>query len=163
LRERVCAASYNVKHNGVNLNQLLLEVGLLYTRWDVEEVGYSLKVSVAVRWRDGLCHFVMAVDGCRYDVVALRFVVRCHIVGELRDRSFEGVSSNIKEGDVILAGIDFGEVMYEKKATSLQPYIIPMLIIRQGIEGPLIQIAKPQRSHPPIHAFNLPSHLHDSL
>ena len=46
---------------------------------------------------------------------------------------------------------------------SLQPYILPMLIIRHLIESPLIHIAKLQRSHPPIHAFNLPSHLHDSL
>ena len=46
---------------------------------------------------------------------------------------------------------------------SLQPNILPMPGIRRLIESPLIHIAKLQRSHPPIHASNLSSHLHDSL
>ena len=46
---------------------------LLYTRWDVNEVGYRLEVSVAVRRRDGLCYFVADVDAGRYDVVTLTY------------------------------------------------------------------------------------------
>ena len=104
----------------------------------------------------------MAVDVRRYDVVALTYIVRYHIVDEVRGRSFGGFSSNMKRG------CDLGEtrsemVMYQKKATSLQPNILPMPVIRQGTESLLIQIVELQRSDSPIHVFNLPSHLHDSL
>jgi len=37
-----------------------------------------------------------------YDIVALMYIVSCHIEGEVRGCSFGGVSSDIKEGDVIL-------------------------------------------------------------